>query len=143
MSKVSIYLNFQKETEAAIRFYETVFGTKNKGIMRFGETPPVEGTPALPEEVKNLVMHTELPIYEGYTLMASDAPVQFGFKVNQGNNVYIMVQPDTREETKKFFNALKEGGVVEQELQDMFWGDYYGSVKDKFGVQWMFNCIEK
>jgi len=25
------------------------------------------------------------------------------------------------------------------ELQDMFWGDYYGTCTDKYGVQWMFN----
>ena len=54
-----------------------------------------------------------------------------------------MLQPDTRAETKKLFDALVEGGKVEQELQDMFWGDYYGSCKDKFGVQWMFACSAK
>ena len=32
---------------------------------------------------------------------------------------------------------------VEQELQDMFWGAYYGSCIDRFGVQWMFNCAEQ
>lgn len=143
MSKVSIYLNFQKETEEAIHFYETIFGTKNEGIMRFGEVPPTEGAPELPEEVKNLVMHAQLPLIGGFTLMTSDAPEQFGFKINQGNNAYIMLQPDTRDETIKLFNALKEGGIVEQELQDMFWGDFYGSLKDKFGVQWMFNCSAK
>jgi PhnB protein len=54
-----------------------------------------------------------------------------------------MLQPDTREETKRLFNALAAGGIVEQDLQDMFWGDYYGSCKDKFGEQWMFNCAAK
>ena len=44
------------------------------------------------------------------------------------------------EETKKLFDALSAGGKVTMELQDMFWGDYYGSCTDKFGVQWMFNC---
>jgi len=29
------------------------------------------------------------------------------------------------------------------ELQDMFWGAYYGSCTDKYGVQWMFNCAAK
>ena len=30
-----------------------------------------------------------------------------------------------------------------RELQDMFWGAYYGSCTDKFGIRWMFNCAEK
>jgi PhnB protein len=89
------------------------------------------------------VMHVTLPILGGYLLMGSDIPEFMGMKVNLGNNVYINLMPDTREETRRLFKALSEGGVVEQELQDMFWGDYYGSCKDKFGVQWMFNCSEK
>jgi PhnB protein len=60
-----------------------------------------------------------------------------------GNNVYISLEVDTREETMRLFTALANGGKVEQVLQDMFWGDYYGSVTDRFGVKWMFNCSEK
>ena len=61
----------------------------------------------------------------------------------RSNNVYINLEPDTREETRWLFTALSEEGKVEMELQEMFWGDYYGSCRDKFGVQWMFNCAEK
>jgi PhnB protein len=43
----------------------------------------------------------------------------------------------------RLFNALSTGGTIEAELQDMFWGDYYGSCRDRFGVQWMFICDEK
>jgi PhnB protein len=75
--------------------------------------------------------------------MGTDAPESMGFRVHSGNNVYINLEPDTRAETKRLFDALSAGGKVEQELQDMFWGDYYGSCNDKFGVKWMFNCAEK
>jgi PhnB protein len=54
-----------------------------------------------------------------------------------------MLQPDSRTETENLFNALSAGGKVTQPLQDKFWGDYYGSFTDKYGVQWMFNCNEK
>ena len=46
-----------------------------------------------------------------------------------------MISPDSREETKRVFEALAAGGTVETDLQDMFWGDYYGSLTDKYGVQ--------
>ncbi len=46
-------------------------------------------------------------------------------------------------ETKKLFDALSDGGTISMELEDTFWGDYFGSCSDKFGVQWMFNCTEK
>jgi PhnB protein len=60
-----------------------------------------------------------------------------------GTNVSISLEPDTREETRRLFLALADGGKVTMELQDMFWGAYYGAVTDKFGVQWMVNCAAK
>lgn len=144
MAKVSTYLNFPNKTEEAFTFYQSVFGGEFiGGIMRFSDIPPSDEMPPLAEADKNLVMHIVLPILGGHQLMGTDAPESMGFRVNFGNNVYLNLEPDTRAETKRLFNALSEGGTVEQELQDMFWGDYYGSCKDKFGVQWMFNCAEK
>ncbi|KOF04413.1 glyoxalase [Roseivirga seohaensis subsp. aquiponti] len=145
MASVSTYLNFSRNTEEAFNFYKSVFGGEffGEGIMRFGDIPAQEGMPPMAEEDKNLVMHVELRILDCHTLMGTDAPESMGFKMNFGNNSYINLQPDTRKETKKLFDALSNGGKVTQELEEMFWGDYYGSCTDKFGVQWMFNCGEK
>jgi len=144
MASVNTYLNFPRNTEEAFTFYKSVFGGEFVGgISRFREIPPSEKTPPLPEEDKDLVMHIALPILNGHVLMGTDAPESMGFKVTFGNNVYISLHPDTREETRRLFKALSNGGKVEMELQDMFWGDYYGSCSDKYGVQWMFNCAEK
>lgn len=144
MASVSTYLNFSETTEEAFKFYKLVFNTEFIGhISRFKDIPPSEDMPPIPEKDKELVMHVTLPILGGHLLMGTDAPESMGFKVNYGNNVYITLMPDTREETTRLFKALSSGGVVEQELQDMFWGDYYGSCCDKFGVHWMFNCSEK
>lgn len=145
MARVSIYLNFNRKTEEAFLFYKSVFGGDftNDGIARFGDIPPMEGAPAMPDEDKNLVMHVELPILGGYYLMGTDAPESMGFKVSFGNNIYINLEPDTRSETIRLFNSLSSGGEVIQSLEDMFWGAYYGCCRDKYGVQWMFNCTEK
>lgn len=145
MSRVSTYLNFPRNTEEAFNFYKTVFGGEfsGGGVARFSDIPPQDGMPPLAEADKNLVMHIELPILGGHILMATDAPETMGFSVNAGNNVHINLEPDTREETKKLFDALSAGGKITMALQDMFWGAYYGSCTDKFGVQWMFNCVEK
>lgn len=142
MARVSTYLNFPRQTEEAFLFYKSVFKTEfaGNGIVRFGSIPMPEGAPPMAEADKNLVMHVELPIAGGHSLMGTDAPESMGFKVNFGNNVYISVQPDSRAEAEQLFRALSEGGKIEQPLEDMFWGAYYGSCADKFGVQWMINC---
>lgn len=145
MPRVSTYLNFSEKTEEAFNFYKSVFGGEfgNDGIARFGDMPPHEGRPPLSEKEKNLILHIELPILGGHVLMGSDAPQSMGFEINFGNNIYLNLEPDTRAETKKLFDALSKGGKVTMELQDMFWGAYYGSCTDSYGVHWMFNCIEK
>ncbi len=144
MARVSTYLNFRRETEEAFNFYKSVFGGEFQGeISRFRDIPLSVDMPPLPESDKDLIMNIALPILGGHLLMGTDSPESMGFRVNSGNNVYITLQPDTRKETKRLFDALSKGGVVEQELQEMFWGDYYGSLRDKYGVQWMFNCDEK
>jgi PhnB protein len=145
MARVNTYLNFPRNTEEAFNFYKSVFGGDfgGMGIARFGDIPAQEGMPPLAENDKNLVMHIELPITGGHVLMGTDAPESMGFRVNFGNNIHISLEPDTRAETKRLFDALSAGGKITMDLQDMFWGAYYGSVTDKYGVQWMVNCSTK
>ncbi len=146
MASVSTYLNFERDTEAAFNFYKSVFGGEfsGQGIMRMGDVPPQEGVPPLSEADKNLVMHVDLKIMNGtHSIMGTDAPESMGFKLVKGNNVNINLSPDTRKETERLFKALSSGGEITMELQDMFWGDYFGSCVDKFGISWMFNCSEK
>jgi PhnB protein len=99
--------------------------------------------PQLTEAEKAMVMHIELAITGGHVLMGTDALESMGHKLTFGNNVHINVEPDTREEAKRLFDALAEGGKVSMPLQDMFWGAYFGSLTDRFGVQWMVNCAAK
>ena len=91
----------------------------------------------------NLVMHIELPILAGHVLMGTDAPESMGLTVTPGNNVHLNLEPDTRTEAERLFHALAEGGKIEMPLQDMFWGAYFGSLVDRFGIHWMFNCANK
>ncbi len=140
MAQVSIYLNFPNKTEEVFNYYKSIFGGEfTGGIMRLGDTPIKPGQPPIPDDVKNLVMHVELPILGGFRLMGTDAPKSMGFNVNVGNNVHINLEPDNKEEADRLFAALSKDGTVTMPLQDMFWGAYYGSCTDKYGVQWMVN----
>lgn len=144
MARVSTYLNFPRSTEDAFLFYKSVFGTEFVGpIMRFGDIPSSPEFPPLSGNDRQLVMHVELPITGGHILMGTDAPESMGFKILMGNNLSINLEPDTRAECEELFRALAEGGKIEHPLQEMFWGSYFGSLVDKFGVKWMFNCRNK
>lgn len=144
MARVSIYLNFARNTEQAFLFYRSVFGGDFAGpIHRFADIPVDPGQPPMAEADKNLVMHVELPILGGHVLMGTDAPESMGFSVRPGNNVYINLEPDTRVEADRLFSALAANGKVEMPLQDMFWGAYFGSFTDQFGIRWMINYAGK
>lgn len=138
--RVSTYVNFPGNTEEAFRFYQSVFGTAFiHGIQRFGDIPADPGQPPMSDKVKNLVLHVELPLLGGHVLMGTDAPKEMGFTVTPGNNMHINLEPDSREEANRIFHALAEGGSISMPIQDMFWGAYFGSLTDRFGINWMVN----
>lgn len=136
--KIHPYLNFDGDTEAAFRFYEKALGGTLTEIHRFGGMPPQPGF-ELPEAQKNRVMHVGLELPDGQLLMGSDTFPGMGPPRTEGNNFSISVHPDSREEADRLFQALSEGGSVTVPLEDQFWGDYYGALTDRFGVQWMVN----
>lgn len=126
------YLNFDGNAEEAFRFYQTIFGGE-LFIQKMSSVPDFE----VPEEGKNRTMHAGLPIGNGQFLMASDCLPSKGHVLRQGNNNYISITTDSREEADRLFNGLSAGGSIEMPMADMFWGDYFGSFVDKFGVCWM------
>lgn len=137
MAGVSTYLNFAGQTEEAFTFYKSVFDTEFDNLMRFGDMPATEGQPELPEDEKNLILNVGMRITGDHVLMGSDVPASMSNGFVMGTNTYICLMPDTRAEADRLFAALSDGGEVEMAMADMFWGDYYGAFKDKFGVQWM------
>ena len=144
MARANTCLNFMGKTEEAFKFYRAVFGTQfAMPIQRMSDVPAGPGVPQLSDTEKKMVMHVELPIVGGHILMGTDALESMGHKLVFGTNVSISLEPDTREETKRLFLALAEGGKVTMDLQDMFWGAYFGALTDRFGVQWMANCTAK
>ncbi|HMK18674.1 MAG TPA: SRPBCC domain-containing protein [Chitinophagaceae bacterium] len=144
-ARVTTYLNFPGKTEEAFNFYKKIFKTEfsGKGIQRFGDIPAEAGHPPVSDIIKNMILHVELPIVGGHVLMATDAPSEMGFTLTQGNNMHICLEPETRKETKRLFDALSEGGVITMPLEDMFFGAYFGECTDKYGINWMFNFIQK
>jgi uncharacterized glyoxalase superfamily protein PhnB/uncharacterized protein YndB with AHSA1/START domain len=143
-ARVTSYLNFPGNTEEAFLFYKKVFRSEFiKGIQRFGDLPNDANHPPIPDSIKNMVLHVELPILGGHILMGTDAPKEMGFTLKQGNNLHICLEPHSREEAKRIFDELSDGGNVTMPMADMFFGAYFGEFSDKFGINWMINFQQK
>ena len=129
--KISPYISFSGNCEEAIAFYEKAFNVKVE-IMRYKDAPPDSGYET-PKGTENLVMHAQFEL-GGEIVMLCDTPPEY--PVTSGNNIAIMAEFDNAETAKKMFEALKEGGEVGMEIQETFWSKCFGSLTDKFGINW-------
>lgn len=137
MTKLNPYLNFGGNTEEAFNFYKSVFGGEFTSVVRFKDMP-VAGV-QIPKKDENRIMHIGLPIGQDNVLMGTDTLESLGQRLVQGNNIHISVHPESKDKADKIFTALSTGGKIEMPIANQVWGDYYGSLADKFGVHWMVN----
>ena len=133
---LNTYLHFNGNCREAFEFYRSIFGSDFEILQTFADGPPGMG---VPDDERNNVMHVSLRVGESI-LMGSDVPAAFGPPPNQGNNFSISYSAQTKEETDNLFAKLSEGGVATMPPQDMFWGAYFGSCVDRFGISWMVSC---
>ncbi len=144
MAIVNIYLNFDGNCEQAFDFYKSVFGGEYPYIGRFKDMPPSEdASKQVPEEMANRIMHVSLPISKETMLMGSDTGGEWAANFKQGNNFSISVNAASKDEADRIFNALSAGGQVTMPLANTFWGDYFGMLTDKFGINWMMSYNEQ
>jgi PhnB protein len=129
--QIVAYLYFGGDCREAMEFYQSCLGGDLR-IQAIKDTP-VAGQ--FPPESANLIMHAEL-LNSGLSLMASD---NMGDKLAVGNQIELMIDCSSEEELHNFFNALSNGGKVDQPVRTEFWGAVFGQLTDKFGIHWMFN----
>lgn len=135
MTTTNTYLNFNGNCEEAFNFYKSVFGGEFTYIGRFGGMPSSEDY-TVPETDKNKVMHVSLPIGSS-VLMGSDVGGDWAPSFKQGNNFAVSISAHNKEEADRIFNFLSTDGQITMPLMHTFWGDYFGMLTDKFGVNWM------
>jgi len=133
MTSINPYLNFAGTTEAAFNFYKAVIGGEIVMIMRFRDMPDDKTA----ENEKDKICHISLRLPNGTILMATDALESHGQKLVNGNNFYLALGVESKAEADRVFADFSDGGQVEMPMEDMFWGDYFGIVADKFGTKWM------
>jgi PhnB protein len=129
---VSPYLFFNGRCEEAVEFYKKTLGAKVDMMMRWKECPQ-GGSEKLPPGNENKIMHASFRIGDSI-VMASDGYGQ-GAANFQGISLSFTAKSDA--EAERVFNALAEGGNVQQPLVKTFFSSRFGMLADRFGVGWM------
>ncbi|RLQ97451.1 VOC family protein [Falsibacillus albus] len=130
------YLLFNRECEEAFQMYQEAFDGEMKAIQKYGDMPPNPNFP-ISDDDKGLVLHAELKITEAGHIMGSDTREEHG----GSEKVAVSVELDNEGKALKAWEVLKNGGTVLMDLQPTFFAKLHGSVKDTYGVSWMFTVM--
>jgi PhnB protein len=126
------YLVFDGNTREVVLYYAEVFGLESPQLLTFGSVHAEH----LPPGAEDLIMHTFLEI-AGTKLMFSD---NFpGMPYQEGNNFSLAYVGNNESVIKDLFQKLQSGGSVQMDLQETPWSKCYGSLTDKYGIQWQFS----
>ena len=130
-SRLNPYLSFKDNAREAMEFYQTVFGGELV-INTFAEFGASED----PSE-DDRIMHSMLEADNGITFMAADTPSSMEHR--PGTTMSMSLSGDDDAELSGYFDKLTEGGTVNEPLVEAPWGDKFGMLTDRFGIDWMVN----
>ncbi len=126
-----IYLFFKGDCEKAMRFYAELFGGEVTGIFHNGDAAPDDRMPGGDDMVMNMAIKVG-----GATIMASDNSDEM---YDRPQGFFVSMPASSADEAQRWFDALKEGGDVAMPLEETFWAERFGMVRDRFGTPWMVN----
>jgi uncharacterized glyoxalase superfamily protein PhnB len=110
-----------RDASSAIEFYKRAFGAREKVRM------PGPG---------GKVMHAEIKVGDSMVMLCDEMPEMGTVSpaVLGGSPASILLY--VKNVDAAVDKATSAGATVTMPVQDMFWGDRYGKVKDPFGHEW-------
>lgn len=132
MGKIDLdpYLFFGGNAREAMQFYKAIFGGELT-VQTIGESPG--DWPGKADMNQDNVMHSMLD--GDVRLMASDSD-----KASPGSaKVELSLSGEDETILRKYWDGLSAGGKINQPLEKAPWGDHFGMLRDKYGVDWMVN----
>ena len=130
--KLELFINFNGNCREAVDFYAKVFKSEVHNLMTYGDAPQDPNYPVSDSD-KNRIMYAGIP-FGDMTVMFMDYPSDS--PMTMGDNIHPTISTDNKDEVTRLFNELKMGGEVHMELGKTFFSEWYGMVKDKYGVTW-------
>jgi PhnB protein len=126
------YLFFSTGCEEALAFYTECGLGQITQLKRHG----ADGMPVATDATRGKVMHA---CFEGPGILFFASDNHDAEPMRGSAHMLIM---DDRDSTDSLFARLAEGGKITTPLAVQPWGSYYGKLTDRFGVQWMLDCLE-
>lgn len=130
------YLQFDGTAREAVEFYHSILGGE-LAISTFAEGMPPE---TIDDSVRDRIMHASVYVHRGIHIMASDSAP--GMEIGTNGTISLSsdgTDPSEAEVLRGYWDGLAEGGEVTLPLEVAPWGDAFGQLTDKFGVNWMVN----
>ncbi|MDR0473101.1 MAG: VOC family protein [Treponema sp.] len=133
---IGIYLMFNGKCNEALKLYEKAFNTKINEIRKYSDMPPNPNFP-VSENEKDRILHSKL-ILDGTEIMCSDSSGE----CQRGSNMYVSITTKDEKLVRQAWDILKDSGEVYMELEPSFFALFHGSLRDQFGISWMFSVIK-
>lgn len=130
-SRLNPYISFAGNAREAMEFYQSVFG--GKLVMNTFKEFNASQDPSEDDKI----MHAMLEADNGITFMGADTPISMEYR--PGTNISISLSGDNEEELSGYFHKLADRGTIREPLVQAPWGDTFGMLTDKFGIEWMVN----
>lgn len=130
------YLMFNRNCEDALKTYEKAFGTTIREMQKYSDMP-FNPTFPIADQDKNLVLNARISIEEAELMCADNSEVS-----TSGDNMYVSIMTKNEAAVKKAWDILSQGGEVYMELTPSFFAKLHGSLKDRFGINWMFTALK-
>lgn len=129
--RLNPYLNFRNSAREAMTFYQSVFGGELQ-LMTYADNNMAH-EPADNDKV----MHGQLEIPNGMTLMGADTPASM--PLSEGGSISVSLSGDDEATLRGYWDKLIANGTVTVPLEKAPWGDAFGMLRDRFGVAWLVN----
>jgi PhnB protein len=132
MSEVTLnpYIYFKGQAREAMEFYKSVFGGELQ-VTSYADMPDI---PGMGEVSKDWLMHADLSGGDAHIFATDSAAAS-----DKAAKIELALGGEDETRLREIFGKLSEGGEIKRPIQKEAWGDLFGALTDKFGIEWMVN----
>lgn len=133
--QLTSYLIFNGQAENAANFYADLLDGKIENLYRYNSMPAEAGTPEIPDDFKQKILHCCITFPGGSMSVADTLPSD---ERNFGKGGHMLtLDCDSIAQIEEVYTKLcVDAKNVQCKLAEVFYAKRYAEVVDRFGVLW-------